>query len=69
MATRGSDEAVEGLPRAREFFDRMVRWLQSEEALCLPLAEVERRLGAEHPELVRRLLQDYYDHAEQEAGP
>lgn len=44
---------------ARARMDRLVRFLNSEEAAGLPLAELEARLEAERHELVNALMQDH----------
>jgi hypothetical protein len=48
-------------PRSREAFSALVAYLRSEEALALPLDEVEACIEAEYHKLMSLLVQEHDD--------
>ena len=44
---------------SQERFEALISWLRGDEAMSLPLAEVEKRLGTEVPTLLRQMLGDH----------
>jgi hypothetical protein len=62
--SESADTSATSAAGSRARIERLVGFLNSEEAAALPLAELEARLEAERQELVNALMQD---HAESRA--
>jgi hypothetical protein len=58
MSESADTSATSASARSRARMERLVGFLNSEEAAGLPLAELEARLEAERQELVNALMQD-----------
>jgi hypothetical protein len=59
MSEPADTSATRAFPGSRARMDRLIGFLNSEEAAGLPLAELEARLEAERQELVNTLMQDH----------
>lgn len=59
MSESADASATSAFPSSRAWMERLVGFLNSEEAAGLPLAALEARLEAEHQELVNALMQDH----------
>ena len=59
MSASADASATSAFASSRARMERLVGFLNSEEAAGLPLAELEARLEAERQELVNALMQDH----------
>ena len=59
MSEPADTSATSAFASSRARMERLIAFLNSEEAAGLPLAEVEARLEAERQELVNALTQDH----------
>ena len=59
MSESADTSATSAFASSRARMERLVGFLNSEEAAGLPLAELEARLEAERQELVNALMQDH----------
>jgi hypothetical protein len=59
MSESADTSATSAFASSRARMERLVGFLNSEEAAGLPLAELEARLEAERQKLVNALLQDH----------
>jgi len=57
--SESADTSASALAGSRVRMQRLIAFLNSEEAAGLPLAELEARLEAERQELVNALIQDH----------
>jgi len=63
-----SESADTSSASSRARMERLVGFLNSEEAAGLPLAELEARLEAERQELVNALMQDHAESRPEQTG-
>jgi hypothetical protein len=59
MSDPADNSSTSAIASSRARMERLIGFLNSEEAAGLPLAELETRLEAEHQELVNALMQDH----------
>ena len=59
MSEPADTSATSAFASSRARMERLIGFLNSEEAAGLPLAELETRLEAERQELVNALMQDH----------